>query len=208
MDRSSKETNPMKTGIVILAAGSSSRLGQSKQMLDIGGETLLSKAVNAALDAQQGPVVVVLGSNVQAHEKLLSGLPVDTINNEDWRKGMGHSLKTGLHHLMRRVPSLQALIVSVCDQPLLTSKTINNLVLKYKEMKKSIIASRYSNMPGVPALFDKKFFPALMALPDDQGAKKIILQNVEDVLEVDFPGGEIDLDTEADYKAFIKSTEK
>lgn len=198
----------MKTGIIVLAAGSSSRLGQSKQMLDIGGETLLLKTVKAAIDSHEGSIAVVLGANEKEHRKMLSGLPVDIVYNEDWVKGMGGSLKIGLQHLMSGNSSLEAIVVLVCDQPLLRRENITNLILSYQENKKSIIASRYSQIPGVPVLFDKVYFPELMALPDDQGAKKIILQNPEDVFEVDFPGGEIDLDTDADYKAFIKTSRK
>ncbi len=194
----------MKTGIIVLAAGSSSRMGQSKQMLDIGGEALLARTVKAAIDAQLGPIVVVVGSNAHAHKKLITGLSVDIVHNEAWEKGMGHSLKTALHHLIGKHSTIQAVVVLVCDQPLLTPKNITNLVKKFEESKKPIIASRYSNMPGVPVLFDKEYFSKLMGLPDDQGAKKIILQNPDDVSEVDFQGGEIDLDTIEDYNAFKK----
>ncbi|HET9487875.1 MAG TPA: nucleotidyltransferase family protein [Chryseosolibacter sp.] len=195
----------MYSGAIILAAGSSSRMGQPKQMLDIHGEKLLVKTIQTVLHSGINAVTVVLGADEEAHRKLIRDLPVDVVYNEQWQAGMGSSLKTGLVHLTTKHPSLEAVIVLVCDQPLLTPQAIHNLFAKYQETKKPVVASRYSEMPGVPALFNKKYFEKLAALPDDQGAKKIILQNPADVAEVDFPGGEVDLDTMEDYNAFVKS---
>lgn len=192
----------MKTGTIILAAGSSSRMGQSKQMLDVNGEKLLAKTVKAALDSHAGTVAVVLGSHEKAHRESLGGLPVEIVYNENWKNGMGSSIKKGLSHLMSGDPSLEAVVVLVCDQPLLTAENIIRLIMEYRQSKKPIIASRYSQTPGVPVLFDRIYFPQLMALPNDQGAKQIMLQHRDDVSEVDFPGGEIDLDTPEDYDAF------
>lgn len=207
LQKQNLETNSkrvLKSGIIILAAGPSSRLGEPKQMLDIDGETLLVKTVKAAIGSHAGSIAVVLGSNEKEHRKLLRELTLDIVYNENWQSGMGSSLKTGLQHLLSQYPSLEAIIILVCDQPLLTTENITNLILKHQETNKPIIASRYSGIPGVPVLFNKAYFPELMALPDDQGAKKIILQHPEDVDEVPFPGGEIDLDTMADYEAFKK----
>lgn len=195
----------MGTGTIILAAGASSRMGQSKQMLDVNGEKLLVRTVKAALDSHGGTVVVVLGSHEKAHRKSLCGLPVEIVYHSNWKNGMGSSIKKGLSHLMSGNPSLEAVVILVCDQPLLTAENITRLIREYRQSKKTIIASRYSKMPGVPVLFDRIYFPHLMALPDDQGAKQIILQHRDDVSEVDFPGGEIDLDTPEDYDAFQKS---
>ena len=195
----------METGIIVLAAGSSSRMGQPKQMLDISGETLLLKTIKTAINSHAGAVVVVLGANEKVHRKMLLGLAVDIVYNEDWKKGMGHSLKRGLQHLISVHFPLDAVVVLVCDQPFLESKNITNLISSYQQIKKSIIASMYSGTPGVPVLFDKVYFPKLMGLPDDEGAKKILLQNPDDVFGVDFPGGEIDLDTSADYTAFMEN---
>ena len=192
----------MNTSAIILAAGPSSRMGQSKQMLDIDGEKLLVKTIRTILNAGVSSVVVVLGSDEKKHRDLIKDLPVDIILNPNWANGMGSSIKTGLQYLTTKNPSLQGVIVSVCDQPLVSTQNISNLIRRYEETGKPIIASRYLKIRGVPVLFDKTYFPKLMALPDDQGAKKIIQQNPEDVSEVDFPGGEIDLDTMEDYEAF------
>lgn len=196
----------MTTAAIILAAGSSSRMGESKQMLDIHGQKLLVKTVKTVLNSGIDNVVVVLGSNEQAHRDLIAGLSVYTLHHPEWEKGIGSSIKRGLDYITSKPSSPEAIIILVCDQPLLRSEHLANLQAKYKETRKPIIASRYGQTPGVPALFHKSYYESLLALPDEQGAKKILLQNRHDVYEIDFPEGLIDLDTKADYESFIGGT--
>lgn len=196
----------MKSAAVILAAGSSSRMGQSKQMLDIHGEKLLIRTIGSFLRAGIPRVIVVLGANEKRHRELISDLPVEIIHNTDWERGMGSSLKTGVRKVVVDDPSVEVVIVSVCDQPLLSSGHIESLLARHKETGKKVIASQYSGAPGVPALFHKTFYEKLMHLPDDQGAKKIILENTEETSLIPFPGGEIDLDTMEDYQSYLDTT--
>lgn len=194
----------MNSGAIILAAGPSSRMGRSKQLLDIKGEKLLVKTIQTVLKAGISAVSVVLGAREQEHRDAIQQLPVDIVFNKHWERGMGSSLKSGLLHLLSTHPALDTVVVLVCDQPLLRSENISALLKRYQETGKPLIASRYSRMPGVPSLFAKSYFEKLARLPDDQGAKKIILQNQADVSEVEFRGGEVDLDTMEDYDAFVR----
>lgn len=194
----------MQPAAIVLAAGASLRMGQPKQMLLIDGENLLTRTVRAIFNAGIKNIVVVLGANEEAHRTLLEGLPVDVVYNPDWGKGMGSSLKAGLHHLTLQETPPSAVIVSVCDQPLLFPDNISDLLKKYEETGKPIISSRYSGKPGVPALFDRTCFKKLEALGDAQGAKSLMLDNPRDVAQVEFPGGAIDLDTMEDYERFLK----
>lgn len=194
----------MNSGAIILAAGPSSRMGRSKQLLDIKGEKLLVKTIQTVLKAGISAVSVVLGAREQEHRNAIQQLPVDIVFNKHWERGMGSSLKSGLLHLLSTYPALDTVVILVCDQPLLRSENISALLKRYQETGKPLIASRYSRMPGVPSLFAKSYFEKLARLPDDQGAKKIILQNQADVSEVEFRGGEVDLDTMEDYDAFVR----
>lgn len=178
-------------------------MGQSKQMLDINGEKLLVKTLQSFLRAGVSKVVVVLGSDEKAHRDLTKGLPVDTIGNPDWEGGMGSSIKAGLRHVTSTYPGIESVILSVCDQPLLSEETISNLITSFGESGMPIIASEYCGAAGVPVLFHKSYFEKLSQLPDGEGAKKIIIQNPSDVSLLSFPGGEIDLDTWEDYEAFL-----
>ncbi len=190
----------MDVGIILLAAGSSSRMGTSKQLLDVHGTPLLTHSAGIAVQSGIGEVVVVLGANEREHRKTLRRLPVEIVVNQLWQRGMGGSLKAGLNHLLAMKPSIQSVLVMVCDQPLLTSDHLKKLYLKHQESNSPITASRYSEVNGVPAIFAKSLFPSLAALADDHGAKKIIDQLSDQAASVEFTGGEIDLDTPEDYK--------
>jgi molybdenum cofactor cytidylyltransferase len=197
----------MKSSIVIvlLAAGSSSRMGQSKQLLSIKGKPLLLKSAEVALGCEVDHVVVVLGSQEAAHQRILKDLPLEIIPNPDWQKGMGNSLKAGLNHTLRIIPDVGAIVIIVCDQPRLTVQHIKKLIQKNKETKNPIIASGYAETLGVPVLFGRSLFQELASLGDDQGAKKILKKYSSSILSVDFPDGSIDLDTMEDYHKFISS---
>ncbi len=191
--------------ILLLAAGSSSRLGQSKQLISINGEPLLLRSVNAAISSGIKKIVVVLGANEIAHRQAIEQLPIEIIFNPTWQKGMGNSLKVGLSHLLKKDMNLEGVITMVCDQPLITASHLNKLIERFKETKSLIVASFYSSSAGVPALFEKSLFEKMLSINDEHGAKKIINQYPDLVSVVDFPEGAIDIDTEEDVKKFLKN---
>ena len=193
----------MNIGIILLAAGSSSRMGRSKQLLEIEGEPLLCRCIKVAQAVDPNHVVVILGANEKAHREIIDKLPVHIISNYYWKTGMGSSIKTGLNYLIQEASDLEAVIIMVCDQPALTADHLDKLIQKFKQKKKSIIASSYANSTGVPVLFGRAFFSNLLLLSDDHGAKKIIQQFPGQVGEVAFPSGAIDLDTEEDYQNYL-----
>lgn len=200
----------MNIGTIVLAAGSSSRMGRSKQLLEIEGEALLCRCLKIALAVTPENVVVILGANEKPHREIISQLPVHIISNFYWKTGMGSSIKTGLNYLIQTVVELEAVIILVCDQPALTAEHIKIMIEKFQEKNKAIIASRYANSNGVPVLFGRSFFSNLLLLSDDQGAKKIVKQFPDQVAAVDFPKGAFDLDTEDDYQNYVnkKATRK
>lgn len=193
----------MNIGTIVLAAGSSSRMGRSKQLLEINGEPLLRRCVRISLAVNPGNIVVILGANEKPHREIISQLPVHIISNYYWKTGMGSSIKTGLNYLLQSGAELDAVIILVCDQPALTAEHLRKLTDKFIKTKKSIIASLYSNSSGVPVLFGRSFFSNLLLLGDDQGAKKIVHQFPDQVETVDFPQGAFDLDTEEDYQNYL-----
>ena len=117
-----------RIGALILAAGSSSRMGQSKQLLDVEGEKLIVKVARAVLHAGVQNVSIVLGAHEADHRKALRDIPVHILSNPEWEKGMGSSIKTGLRHYMND-HRIEAMMVAVCDQPLLSTDIIRNLIL-------------------------------------------------------------------------------
>lgn len=191
--------------ILLLAAGSSSRMGESKQLLDIrGGDTLLAHTTKTAMASPVDKVIVVLGCDRHKHEQAIEGLTVEKIYNPEWEKGIGSSLKAGLKHMITSFPLTRAVIILVCDQPYLTGAHLTTIVNEYNTTQPVIIASRYADTLGVPALFDQSIFPELLDLRDEEGAKKIIKRHTRQVVPIDFPEGSVDLDTPADYRRYLE----
>jgi molybdenum cofactor cytidylyltransferase len=190
-----------KESVIVLAAGSSSRLGQPKQLVRVDGKPLLLKAVLAALEATYSPIVVVLGSNAEEHKKIIAHLPVEIVVHPGWENGMGSSLKAGLNLLLKNNPETKAVVVMVCDQPFLTSKHLMALRDAYHQSLNPIIASQYQKIIGVPALFDGSLFGALQTINDNQGAKAVIESNMNLVETIDWAEGSFDIDTPEDLNS-------
>ena len=194
------------TGILILAAGGSSRLGRPKQLLLWKGKTLVSHVATEAVAAGLSPVVVVTGAfagEVRAALAggALSGLPVKIVDNPRWKEGMASSITTGLTYLLASQPGLTAVVIAVCDQPFVSAALFAALVERHVATGTSVVASAYAGSVGTPVLFAASQFPALLALAGDVGAKKIILQR--DAALVDFPEGGLDIDTDAAYAELL-----
>lgn len=193
----------MKTGIIILAAGSSSRLGRPKQLLDYKGKTLLQTVINEALETSCRPVITVLGANAKEIASQHQHDQVNFVINESWENGMASSIVAGLSAIIRNNSEIESIIIAVADQAFIKMSNFNNLIEKQKETGKNIIASTYAETIGTPVLFKKDYFEALLSLTGAEGAKKILKQYPQDVETVVFEHGEIDIDTETDYNNLI-----
>lgn len=184
------------TGIIILAAGASRRLGQPKQNLKFKGHTLLQLAIAAALGSHCRPVIVVIGANAEELDLPDSHPDVTIVQNTNWQQGMASSLKAGLNELGGDAAGVA---VMLCDQPFVDAGLINRLLQSNEETGKAIIACKYKEVAGVPSLFDQSLFPKLMALKGDEGAKHLIKTHPADVFTIEFEAGIIDIDTGEDY---------
>lgn len=190
-----------KTAIIILAAGSSSRLGQPKQLLIFEGKTLLRRlAENALLVSKK--VVVVLGAHENLIRPTLENLPLLVLKNEDWASGMASSVRAGVAAAMTQTIDLEVVILSVCDQPMLDAGVFQKIISEKKGSEKGIVASGYASTTGVPVLFSKKYFDQLLNLSGGRGAKNLILENPDDLAVVEFLGGEWDVDELKDLQKF------
>lgn len=187
----------MKTAIIILAAGSSSRLGKPKQLIEIQGINLLDRAINAAQNSQSDGMVVVLGWNPELIKTGFDSVRIPFVVNSNWEVGMSSSMQSGLRFLIQKENPDQVILM-LCDQPFVDDQLLNQLISEKERSGRGIVACAYSNTLGVPAIFDKKYFEDLLTLKGTDGAKKVIFKNKADVLELDFPLGAVDLDTEAD----------
>jgi molybdenum cofactor cytidylyltransferase len=185
----------VKVGAIVLAAGGSSRLGQAKQLLIYRGQTLVRRSTQAATKAGCSPVIVVLGCEQERIAVELRGLPVELVSNEQWERGLGSSLRRGVE----AAADCDALLILACDQPHVSAEILQRLIEAHAKTNCSIVASAYAETRGVPALFRRECFPALLSLGDGEGARALIAAAGEaDVALIDFPEGAIDIDATED----------
>jgi molybdenum cofactor cytidylyltransferase len=203
----------MPIGIVILAAGASTRMGQPKQLLPYQGCSLVRRAATIAIASACKPVIVVVGANADRVVPELAQLDIAIVHNADWHQGMSTSLRIGITHLLTLNQDIQATVLMVCDQPHLSTAVLNQLVDTYlapshpvpkrdlkPDLKPLIVAAQYGNVIGVPALCDRALFPELMTLQGDKGARLLIQRYAAQTQVVSFPEGAIDIDTPTDYQ--------
>jgi molybdenum cofactor cytidylyltransferase len=189
----------MNVGAVILAAGSSSRMGRPKQTLEFQGMSLLRRATLAALDATCRPVVVVTGAHAELSSRELDQLDVREAFNPDWETGMGSSVRAGIERLLSTDADVAAVVLLLCDQPHVTSNVVSSLLAAHHTTRKPVVASAYGESFGVPALFSRTLFTELMQLAGSSGAKEIIKRHASEAHFLPFPDGAVDVDTPDDF---------
>lgn len=190
-------------GIIILAAGASSRMGRPKQLLPYQQKSLIRHIVDAALQLRDIYTVVVTGASDEQVRQELRGVAVHICYNDEWKTGMASSIHKGIKEIIKQQPAIAACIITVCDQPFITTALFDKLIQKHVETGSGIVASAYAGTTGTPVLFARKYFDQLLKLEGAEGAKKLLKVNEADVSRVDFDKGEIDIDTEIDYQRLI-----
>jgi molybdenum cofactor cytidylyltransferase len=189
------------TAVVLLAAGGSTRMGRPKQALTYNGEPLLRRAATAALDSGCGPVFVVLGAHEDALKPLIEGLAVTVVRNEEWQRGIGTSIRAGVR--AAAACGATGAVLALADQPMVNADTLSAIASRIDAAP--IGAARYAGTLGVPACFDRRLFPELLALRDDEGCKQVILRDPTRVLTVDCPEATLDIDTPEDYSRLSRA---
>ncbi len=170
-------------------------------MLEFQGKTLLRRAAETALRSGF-PTVAVLGANRQKLRNAIEDLPLKVTFNKNWETGISSSIKAGLSAFSGE--KLDAVIITLCDQPLVTTEVLHRLRDAFTETGKLIAASEYENTVGVPALFAREIFAELENLQADEGAKKIIKKNMNRTSLVAVPEAAFDVDTAQDFENLKK----
>ena len=199
-----------KIGALVLAAGASRRMGRPKQLLLYRGRSLLRHAAQTAAASRCRPVAVVVGASAESLTGELSELllqrALQVVENTGWMEGVGSSIAVGVRALIAAEEDVEALVIMLCDQPLISAQFIDKLAETYERTGKPIVASEYKWTIGVYALFDRALFTELMALGGDCGEKGVIAKHKDDVEPVPFPEGAIDIDTPQEYERLQAST--
>ena len=175
-------------------------MGKPKQLLLYRERSLLRHTVEIATLSSCAPVLVVLGAQAERIKPQLDSLPVQVVENQRWSTGMGSSIQVGMATMLKIKPDLEAVVILLCDQPLISPQLIQQMIARYRKTAKAIVACQYDKTVGVPALFSHSLFSQLVGLVGQTGAKHIIQRHHTKMVQISFPEGAIDIDTPSDYE--------
>lgn len=180
--------------VLILAAGTSSRLGEPKQLLKIKDETLIQIAVKRALNLTND-VKVILGYKSHEIMQEIKDFAISIAVNPNYEQGMGSSISFG----MKDFSESKKVLIMLCDQPLIPLSHYNLLIKKSIENEDLIICSKYQDRFAVPSLFPKIYHKNLLELKGDEGARKLLKNNSIAYVILDDKLS-IDIDTKEDFE--------
>ena len=170
---------------MILAAGASTRLGEPKQLVQLGAESLLERAIRIATEAGCSPVIVVLGASADLIQQQSNLHGAQVTVNDEWAEGMASSIRLGVSQLDRA----DGVVVMTCDMPAVNASHIQALARSGETT-----ATSYAGRRGVPAYLPRPAFALLLQLRGDAGARDLLAT----ASSIDLPGGELDIDTPED----------
>ena len=185
--------------IVILAAGSSSRMGQPKQNLLFKNKTLLQHTVAVAKQIAT-QVIVTVGANKNVIVPTLKNFDINIIENDSWDEGMATSIVLAVDYILSANTEIDGIIFLLCDQPHINTGLLNELITAAESSEYGIVACTYGGTNGVPVYFKEKYFPRLLKLKGKEGAKTLLKKFSVDMKTIPFALGAIDIDTPANFK--------
>jgi len=195
----------LNIGTVILAAGGSTRLGTPKQLIKGPDGISLIRIVCTLINSIECKQKwIVLGANHESIQSELHGIEIPVIINPEWKSGIASSIKIAVEVLTKK-NDLDGLMFVVCDQPYLNKKILDAILYTFQNTSRYIVASKYKDVLGTPALFHSSFFPELLKLSGDKGAGKIIYENLSQTAIIRFEEGIVDIDTREDYNRYLDS---
>ena len=190
-----------RTAIIVLAAGTASRMGQPKQLLPWRDTTLLQHAVTQAIRVPQTDVYVVAGAYFERVEKKVNSIDIKIVHNVNYREGLGTSIAAGVQAALREDLPYEYIAVTLADQPAVSTEYLTNLI-DLATKSESIVATRYGERVGVPAVFPSQFFGRLAQLHGDKGASELLNAQDAPVRRIDPTFDVYDIDTPEDYQRY------
>jgi molybdenum cofactor cytidylyltransferase len=189
---------------LVLAAGESTRMGTTKQLMKLGQKTILEQTVDNILNSEVSEVIVVLGHKADKAAKLLKDRPVIVAVNKNYQQGISTSITAGLKFIK---PDAEGILFALADQPFVDPDTLNQLIKEFLKNNKGIIIPVFQERRGNPTIFSKKYKREFLSIHGDVGGREIISRHPEDILEVrvQCPGVLADLDTVEDYQREVNN---
>jgi len=192
-----------KISAIILAAGTSSRMGFLKQTANIKGKSLLELVLDKVRKFPFHEIIIVLGYK---HEEVMKTLKLEyekVVINEEYEKGMSSSLKKGVLNISK---DSEAFAIFLADMPLIKEKSIEKVINEFNERSCLIVAPIFNKVIGHPVIFHRNLIPEIINLEGDIGAKKVIEKYKDEAcfIEIDDEGVLIDIDTPKDLEEVLK----
>jgi molybdenum cofactor cytidylyltransferase len=193
-----------RIGVIILAAGGSSRLGQPKQLLKFKNKSLLQNIIDQSQEAFNfASYVLVLGAHADEIRKSINPGNFKVILNKNWKEGIASSIRRGVESTLEFNPELEHILFLLSDQPFVTSELIQELVDTHLQQSREITGCKYRETVGVPAIFSRSLFNKLCLLEGDRGAKVLIKKYPDKLAVVHFELGSVDLDKPKDFNKLL-----
>ncbi|PQJ76318.1 nucleotidyltransferase family protein [Polaribacter glomeratus] len=191
--------------ILVLAAGKSSRMDGIKQLEKINNKTLLDITLEKLKSIFSDKIYCVLGANADKIKAEITSKNIQFIENQNYEKGLSSSIVSGIEYFNKEALNFDGIYILLADQPGIEIVYLESLLLLFQEHKDTIIASNYGNKLGVPAIFPKKYFPELLLIRGDKGAKEFLKERKSEVISPELSTNFFDIDTKEDLELFKNS---
>lgn len=189
---------------ILLAAGTSSRMGSNKLLFELGGESVLRGAARRALSGGLAPLIVVLGHQEEKARAELAGLPCQIVINPSYEQGINSSLRSGVTALPAET---QAVVVMLADMPFVTAEMIAGLIDRHRSTEAPLVISDYEGVNAPPMLYDRSLFGELLTMTGEGCGRQVVKRHRHEAEVLPWPAAALsDLDVPEDYERLKQET--
>ncbi|HUF57349.1 MAG TPA: nucleotidyltransferase family protein [Thermohalobaculum sp.] len=182
---------------ILLAAGTSSRMGSNKLFFELNGESVLRGAVRRALAGGLSPLMVILGHEPDKARREIEDLPCPWVLNPLYEQGLNSSLKSGVKAVP---PEARAAMVLLADMPFVSPEMIAAMIARYRASPAPLVISDYEGVNAPPMLYDRSLFPELLAMTGEGCGRQVVKSRRGEAEVLSWPAAALaDLDVPDDY---------
>ncbi|MHB0754426.1 nucleotidyltransferase family protein [Polaribacter sp. M15] len=191
--------------VLVLAAGKSSRMKSIKQLTKINDKTLLEITLDKAKQIAPNNTFCILGANADKIKSQINFNGIHIIINKNFEKGLSSSIIKGVQTITKEHLKLKNILILLADQPAIELSYLKEMIVIFEQNPTKIIASKYQNTYGVPALIPSIYFDSLLQIKGDKGAKVFLNSNQLSILSPKKNTNLVDIDTKDQLKQFINN---